>query len=94
VVGVHPPETSLRVTLAAEDRPVGVIPCKETPEAAQVTRTVGVLRIRDLQPYLRLHAQGIEVAPAPAGSDVAPLLDKIKRIPNIPLTGKPAMPPR
>lgn len=90
-----PSETSLRITLAGEDRPVAVVLRKETPVAAQVIRAVGVARIRDLQPYLRLRPEGIEIAPAPAGSDLAPLLDKIKRTPNIPLARKPAiaMPP-
>jgi tetratricopeptide (TPR) repeat protein len=93
--GAVPSETSLRFTLAGEDRPVAVVLRKETPVAAQVIRAVGVAKMRDLQPYLRLRPEGIEIAPVPAGSDLAPLLDKIKRTPNIPLARKPTvvMPP-
>ncbi len=93
--GAAPSETSLRFMLAGEDRPVTVVLRKETPVAAQVIRAVGVANMRDLQPYLRLRPEGIEIAPVPAGSDLGPLLDKIKRTPNIPLARKPTiiMPP-
>jgi tetratricopeptide (TPR) repeat protein len=86
-----PSETSLRITLAGEDRPVPIFLRKETPVAAQVIRAVGVTNMRDVKPYLRLRPEGIEIAPAPAGSDLAPLLDRIKRTPNIPLARKPAI---
>ena len=59
--------------------------------AAQVIRAVGVANMRDLQPYLRLRPEGIEIAPVPTGSDLGPLLDKIKRTPNIPLARKPTI---
>jgi hypothetical protein len=89
--GTAPAKTFVRITLAGEDRPTAVIVRKETPVAAQVIRTAGVARIRDLQPYLRLHPEGIEVAPVPAGSDLAPSLDRIKRTPDIPLARKPTI---
>jgi len=93
--GAAPTEISLRFMLAGEDRPVAVVLRKETPVVAQVIRAVGVAKMRDLQPYLRLRPEGIEIAPAPAASDLAPLLERIKRTPNIPLARKPAivMPP-
>ncbi len=84
-----PSEASLRITLAGEDRPVPIFLRKETPVAAQVIRAVGVTNMRDLKPYLRLRPEGIEIAPA--GSDLAPLLDRIKSTPNIPLARKPTI---
>jgi len=81
----------ISITLAGEDRPATLTMRKETPVAAQIIRAVGVTKIRDVQPYLRLRTEGIEIAPIPEGSELAPLLDKIKRTPNIRLATRPAI---
>jgi hypothetical protein len=91
--GPGPAETGLRITLAGEDRPATVVLRKETSFAAQVIRAVGVDKMRDVQPYLRLRPEGIEVGPPPEGSELAPLLDKIRRSPNMPMARRPALAP-
>lgn len=91
--GAGPTEGGLPITLAGEDRPAAVVMRKETSVAAQVIRAVGFDKMRDLQPYLRLRPEGIEISPVPERSDLAPLLDKIKKTPNIPLSKRPALVP-
>ena len=91
--GSGPTEAGLRITLAGEDRPAAVVMRKETAVAAQVIRTVGVDKMRDVQPYLRLRPEGVEIAPVPEGSELAPLLDKIKTTATMPMARRPALVP-
>jgi tetratricopeptide (TPR) repeat protein len=91
--GPGPTEAGLRITLAGEDQPAAVAVRRETPVAAQVIRTIGITKMPDLQPYLRLRAEGLEIAPVPEHSELAPLLDKIKNTSNIRLIRRSAVAP-
>lgn len=86
-------EGGLRITLAGEDRVAAVPVRKETPVAAQVIRAVGITKMQEVQPYLRLRAGGLEITPVTERPELAPLLEKIKNTPNITLTRRPTITP-
>lgn len=91
--GPGPAEPGLRITLAGEDRAAAIPVRKETPVAAQVIRAVGITKMQEVQPYLRLRAGGLEISPMPERPELTPLVDKIKNSPNIMLTRRPTITP-
>jgi tetratricopeptide (TPR) repeat protein len=85
--------TTLPIALTGEDSPNAVAVQKETPTAVQVLRTIGVGKIRDVQPYLRLRRDGLYITPTVGNADIAPLLERLKSDPNLRAFVKPGTTP-
>lgn len=89
----HAARTILPIALAGEDRPSAVAVQKETPTAVEVLRTVSVWKIHEVQPYLRLRREGLYITPVLGNADVAPILEELRRDPNLQAILKPVTSP-
>jgi tetratricopeptide (TPR) repeat protein len=85
--------TKLPIALAGEDRPSAVAVQKETPTAVEVLRTVSVWKIREVQPYLRLRREGLYITPVLGNADITPILEQLRRDPNLQAILKPVTSP-
>jgi tetratricopeptide (TPR) repeat protein len=84
----------LPIALAGEDQPSAVAVQKETPTAVEVLRTVSVWKIQDVRPYLRLRREGLYITPVLGNADITPILEQLRRDPNLQTILKPVTSPR
>jgi tetratricopeptide (TPR) repeat protein len=82
-------QKNLPITLAGADNGISIAPQQETPLAVEILRAVGPSRINELRQYIRLRPQGLLIAPEGAGTELVPILERLRTNPNLRNASKP-----
>ena len=75
--------TKLPIALAGDDRPSAIAVQRDTPTAVAVLRAVGVSRVQQVRPYIRLGQGQLIVMPGVGSTDANPLIQQLKNDPNL-----------
>lgn len=87
------PRTELPISLAGDDRPNAVAVQQETPTAVEVLRAVGVSKVHEIQPYIRLRRGQLFIAPELGSVEADPIIQQLKNDPMLRAVIKPGVAP-